>query len=75
MELLPALRTLKTALRNLGHSIDLTSAIVLTEEEYQNGWQQDDPNQVVFVLPNSTRQSGDLLESAKLLMACVPNGI
>jgi hypothetical protein len=35
----------------------------------------DSDDQVVFVLPNASRQSGNLLESAKLLMACVPNGI
>jgi hypothetical protein len=48
---------------------------VLTEAEYDDGWDMDDPNQVVFVLPNRARQAGDLLENAKLLMACVPNGI
>ena len=64
-----------TALQNLNPSIDLVSPIVLTESEYNEGWDMDDPNQVVFVLPNRTRQTGDLLENAKLLMACVPNGI
>jgi hypothetical protein len=48
---------------------------VITEDEYDDGWDQDDPDQVVFVLPNLSRQSGNLLETAKLLMACVPNGI
>jgi hypothetical protein len=32
-------------------------------------WEQDDADQVIFVLPNESRQA------AKLLMACVPNGI
>lgn len=63
------------ALGALAHPIGLTSPIVLTEAEYDDGWDSDDPDQVVFVLPNRPRQSGDLLESAKLLMACVPNGI
>jgi hypothetical protein len=63
------------ALQGLAHPINLTSPIVLTEDEYDKGWDCDDPDQVVFVLPNRGRQSGDLLESAKLLMACVPNGI
>jgi|SRR5262249_7399102 hypothetical protein len=54
---------------------NLASAIVLTEDEYNAGWEQDDPDQVVFVLPNKSRQTGELLESAKMLMACVPNGI
>ena len=65
----------KAALQSLNPPIDLTSPIVLTEAEYDNGWDMDDPNQVVFVLPNRGRQAGDLFESAKLLMACVPNGI
>jgi hypothetical protein len=65
----------RLALQNLNPPIDLVSPVVLTEAEYDEGWDMDDPNQVVFVLPNSARQSGNLLESAKLLMASVPNGI
>jgi hypothetical protein len=65
----------KTALQSLNPPINLTSPIVLQEVEYDKGWDMDDPNQIVFVLPNKGRQSGDLFESAKLLMACVPNGI
>lgn len=57
------------------HPFDLASPIVITEDEYNDGWEQDDPDQVVFVLPNAARQQGNLLESAKMLMACVPNGI
>jgi hypothetical protein len=63
------------ALQALANPIGLTSPIVLTEAEYDDGWDQDDPDQVVFVLPKLTRQSGNLLETAKLLMACTPNGI
>ena len=55
--------------------LNLTSPMVITEDEYNDGWEQDDPDQVIFVLPNVTRQQGNLLESAKMLMACVPNGI
>ena len=55
--------------------VTLKSAIVLTEAEYDDGWDSDDPDQVVFVLPNRSRASGNLLETAKMLMACVPNGI
>jgi hypothetical protein len=66
----------QTALQNLPiHPIDLASPIVITEDEYDAGWEADDDNQIVFVLPNRARQAGDLLENAKLLMACVPNGI
>jgi hypothetical protein len=55
--------------------IGLTTPIVLTEAEYHEGWDVDSNDQVVFVLPNLTRQTGNLLETAKLLMACTPNGI
>jgi hypothetical protein len=65
----------QAALTGLTHSVDLTSPIVITEDEYDEGWDSDDPDQVVFVLPNRSRQQNDLLETAKLLMACVPNGI
>jgi hypothetical protein len=73
----PAVRmnNAKTALSARG--INLTHPIVLTETEFNEGWDRDDPNQVVFVLPNDTRATAGtpLLETAKLLMACVPNGI
>ena len=55
--------------------VTLKSAIVLTEDEYHEGWNVDDQDQVAFVLPNPARATGNLLETAKMLMACVPNGI
>jgi hypothetical protein len=58
-----------------GKAVRLTSCIVITEDEYNDGWVQDDDDQIVFVLPSPTRQTGNLVETAKLLMACVPNGI
>ena len=57
------------------HPIGLAEPIVITEDEYYAGWESDDDNQVVFVLPNGSRQVGNLVESAKLLMANTPNGI
>lgn len=58
------------------HPISLASPIVITEDEYNDGWELDDDDTVVFVLPNASRQSGtNLVETAKMLMACVPNGI
>jgi hypothetical protein len=59
------------------HPIGLAEPIVITEAEYYAGWESDDDNQVVFVLPNATRiaQTGNLVETAKLLMANTPNGI
>jgi hypothetical protein len=66
----------QTALQTLPlHPIYLASPIVITEDEYDAGWEADNDDQIVFVLPNRTRQVGDLLENAKLLMAAVPNGI
>src|SRR5262245_36839941 len=70
---IPAAVTALTALPN--EPVTLKSAIVLTEAEYNEGWDVDDPDQVVFVLPNRARATGNLLETAKMLMACVPNGI
>jgi hypothetical protein len=57
------------------HPIGLADPIVITEAEYYAGWECDNDNQVVFVLPNAARQVGNLVESAKLLMANTPNGI
>jgi hypothetical protein len=60
--------------------IFLNHPVVLTEAEYNDGWQQEDDNEVVLVLPNDGRKiaaSGGftLIETAKLLMAVTPNGI
>jgi hypothetical protein len=60
--------------------VSLIHPVVLTEDEYNAGWQMDNDDEVVFVLPNSTRADlgaspAKLLETAKMLMACVPNGI
>jgi hypothetical protein len=35
--------------------VTLKSTIVLTEAEFNEGWDMDDPDQVVFVLPNRSR--------------------
>ena len=58
----------------------LKHPVVLTEDEYENGWQQEHDDEVVLVLPDEARTiaaSGafNLLETAKLLMAVTPNGI
>ena len=60
--------------------IYLTNPVVITEAEYYHGYHLQDPDGVVFVLPNEPRTGkppahGSLLETAKLLMACTPNGI
>jgi hypothetical protein len=58
----------------------LKRAVIITEEEHDNDYTMQDDDEVVFVLPNRTRvvanaNNNQLLESAKLLMACTPNGI
>ena len=68
----------KQALAKLG--IFLSKAQVITEEEYKTGHNCNDPEEIIFVLPNKERvgavsQGKTLLETAKLLMAITPNGI
>jgi hypothetical protein len=60
--------------------IYLKAPYVITEAQYYSGYNLPDPQGVVFVLPDEPRtaappQSQTLLETAKLLMACTPNGI
>ena len=57
---------------------NLLRAVIIKESEHDDGYTMETPNDVVFVLPNPTRvdlTGTNLLESAKLLMACTPNGI
>jgi hypothetical protein len=59
---------------------NLERAVVISEAEYFDGYVQQAPSEVVFVLPDHDRvkfhPSGkSLLETAKLLMATTPNGI
>jgi hypothetical protein len=52
--------------------------VIISEEEHDNGYTMETENDLVFVLPNQGRinpAGADLLSSAKLLMACTPNGI
>jgi hypothetical protein len=62
--------------------IYLKRAVVISEDEYNNGYQiayGNKDTEVVFVLPNperATHRPGQsLLETARLLMATTPNGI
>ncbi len=67
----------KDALDDRG--VHMTKPIVITEEEYYQGYTMSDDAGVVFVLPDAARANvgsgSSLLEVAKLLMACTPNGI
>jgi len=60
--------------------IYLSNPVVITEAEYNQGYHMQDPNGVIFVLPDQPRTvtpptGQSLLETARLLMACTPNGI
>jgi hypothetical protein len=57
---------------------DLTRAVVITEAEHDNDYIMQSDDEIVFVLPNKSRMKKappHLMETAKLLMACTPNGI
>jgi hypothetical protein len=57
---------------------NLQRAVIIKEEEHDAGYTMQTENDVVFVLPNKGRidsNGGNLLNTAKLLMACTPNGI
>ncbi|WP_454626815.1 hypothetical protein [Bradyrhizobium cenepequi] len=69
-----------TTLINNETGMKLKRAVIITEEEHDNDYTMQDDDEVVFVLPNPSRiaasaTQNQLLESAKLLMACTPNGI
>ena len=62
-------------------NVDLKRAIVITEDEHDNDYFLDE-DEIVFVLPDAGRLepkpvagAPNLLNTAKLLMACTPNGI
>ncbi|MGX9431556.1 hypothetical protein [Bradyrhizobium sp. LeoA1S1] len=69
-----------TELANRETGMALRRAVIITEEEHDNHYTMQDDDEIVFVLPNLSRvirgsSQHQLLESAKLLMACTPNGI
>ncbi len=60
----------------------LKRAVVISEEEHDADYSMQDPiTEVVFVLPDPVRLGASLvpgqslLDTARLLMACTPNGI
>jgi hypothetical protein len=59
--------------------VHIKKPIVIQEDEYYQGYTMTDNNGVVFVLPKGDRVDASaghsVLEAAKLLMACTPNGI
>jgi hypothetical protein len=67
-----------TAINAAAPNFNLQRAIIITEDEHDSGYTMETENDVVFVLPNKGRADltgASLLNTAKLLMACTPNGI
>ena len=72
---------------NFFTNMKLVSAVVISEDEHDDDFTMQDDNQVVLVLPRKARAAvpnavpvhpntpNDLLNTARLLMACTPNGI
>jgi hypothetical protein len=59
---------------------NLQRAVVISEQEHDNDYTMQTDTEVVFVLPNANRKAAggtglSLLNTARLLMACTPNGI
>jgi len=57
---------------------DLERAVVITEAEHDSDYVMQSDNEIVFVLPDKGRvaaPAAHLLDTAKLLMGCTPNGI
>jgi hypothetical protein len=72
-----AVRTATAKVNEMG-GFKLQRAVVISEAEHDADYVMREPNEVVFVLPDDSRVIRDatgLLQTAKLLMACTPNGI
>jgi hypothetical protein len=72
--------TKATDLVNTETGMKLKRAVIITEEEHDNDYTMQNDDEVVFVLPNEGRvvaaaSQAERLETAKMLMACTPNGI
>jgi len=79
---LPTLLAQQTALARVQQAgfANLTGAVVITEAEHDNDYIMQSGDDIVFVLPDQSRVNltpvgPALLDTAKLLMACTPNGI
>ncbi len=71
-----AVREATTRVKKAGY--DLTRAVIITEAEHDSDYIMQSDDEIVFVLPNKNRvasPAANLLDTAKLLMGCTPNGI
>jgi hypothetical protein len=67
-----------TLINKAAPNYNFVRVVIISEEEHDNGYTMEKENEVVFVLPDPSRinpAGANLLNSAKLLMACTPNGI
>jgi len=79
---LPTTLAKQTALARVQQAgfANLTGAVVITELEHDNNYIMQSDSEIVFVLPDQNRVTltpagPALLDTAKLLLACTPNGI
>lgn len=76
---LPTAAAVQEATRRVNAAgFDLTRAVVITEAEHDSDYIMQSDDEIVFVLPERKRVGAaphHLLDTAKLLMACTPNGI
>jgi hypothetical protein len=66
------------AINKAAPKFNLKRAVIISEKEHDDGYTMEFEDDVVFVLPRDTRvdlTGPNLLSTAKLLMACTPNGI
>jgi hypothetical protein len=76
----PSAKALKAAKDRLhAAGFEFERPVVISESEHDNDYVMVDPKEIVFVLPDKDRitvhPGHSLLETAKMLMACTPNGI
>jgi len=73
----PAVKQATDAINAAAPGFNLKRAVIISEQEHDDGYTMEFEDDVVFVLPRKTRlgTGTDLLHTAKLLMACTPNGI
>jgi hypothetical protein len=76
---LPTKRAVDEATKRIKRAgYDLQRAVIITEAEHDNDYVMQSDDEIVFVLPNKNRIASppaNLLDTAKLLMGCTPNGI
>jgi hypothetical protein len=75
----PTAKQTATAYVQNNVGLDVTDAVVITEREHNNDYVMQSGNEIVLVLPDENRVTSitapNILETAKFLMACTPNGI